>query len=60
MSAYRKSIGVCSCRVAVDKVFGKKLASQLHIFTKYPYCGTEFGAALCSRLPLGDYKFHLD
>ena len=44
----------------MDEVFGKKLATLLHIFTKYPYSGTEFGAALCSRLPLLDYKLHLD
>jgi len=51
---------VCCCRAAVDDVFGKQLAILVHIFTKYPYSGTEFGAALFSRFPLGDYKFHLE
>lgn len=44
----------------MDEVFGEKLAPMLHIFTKYPFSETELGAALCSRLPLGDYKLHLD
>lgn len=30
----------------MDEVFGKQLATLLHISTKYPCSGTEFGAII--------------